>query len=118
MVGEDEDGSVIGRVFAPPPLPGVVGPRSTDRPKHVPAKNPSSDIGETACCKVVIDARRAAVTSKHLLKRSGGEDPFMQPGATDTERVGEVLIGASAVAIEGNGEALNPQFSHECPLFV
>ena len=58
-------------------------------------------------------ARRAAVTSVYLLKRSSGEAPLVQRHAADTERVGEVLMGASAVAIEGKGEALNPQFSHE-----
>src|SRR5580704_12760709 len=113
MVGEDEDGSVVRRVVAPPPLPSVVGPMATNRPKHVPPENPSSDIGETARRKVVVDARHAGVTSVYLLKRSGGEHPLVQHHAADTERVGEVLMGASAVAIEGKGEALNPQFSHE-----
>ena len=101
MVGEDEDGSVVRRVVAPPPLPSVVGPMATNRPKHVPTENPRSDIGEPACRKVVIDASRAAVTSVYLLKRSGGEGPLVQRHAADTERVGEVLMGASAVAIEG-----------------
>src|ERR1035437_6056071 len=48
MVGEDEDGSVIRRVVAPPPLPSVVGPRSANRPEHVSTENPGSDIGETS----------------------------------------------------------------------
>src|SRR5208337_2380770 len=52
IVGEYEDGSVVRRVVAPPPLPSVVGPGSANRPKHVPAQNPSSDIGESACGKI------------------------------------------------------------------
>src|SRR5580658_864171 len=114
MVGEDEGGSVIRRVVAPPPLPSVVGPGSTNRPEHVSAQNPGAHIGESACCKVVIDARRAAVTPVYLLKRSRGEEPLMHRHAADTEGVSQVLIRAGAVAIERKGKALNLQLSHEC----
>jgi hypothetical protein len=51
--------------------------------------------------------------SRHLLKRAGSEDPSVQRYAADTERISEVLIGASTVAIKGNSEAVNPQFSQE-----
>ena len=76
---------------------------------------PSSDIGETACRKVVINARHAAVTSEHLLKCSSCEEPLVLRQAADTARVSEVLIGTSAVAIEGNCEAVYAQFGHELP---
>jgi hypothetical protein len=39
----------------------------------------------------------------------------VQRSAADTQRAGKVLIGAGAVAIQGNGEAVNPQLSHACP---
>src|SRR5580700_2508536 len=107
MVGEDEDGCVIRRVFAPPAFPGVVGPGSTNGAEHVSTQNPGSDIGETAGGKVVIDAGCAAVTSMDSLKCFGGEEPLVQGESADAERVGEVLMGAGAVAVEGEGEALD-----------
>src|ERR1700723_3518767 len=114
MVGEDEDGSVVRRVIAPPPLPSVVGPKPANRPEHISTENPSSNIGKAAGRKAVIDARRAAVASMHLLERSGGEEPLEHRHAADTERVIEVLIKAGTVAVQGNAEAENPQFGHEC----
>src|SRR5882724_11838471 len=97
---------VIGRVVAPPPLPGVVGPGSSDRPEHVAAHDPRSDVVEPARRKLVIDARRAALVSEHLSKRTGGECPFVQRDAAGAERIVEVLVRASAVAVEGYGEAV------------
>jgi hypothetical protein len=108
MIREHKNGSVERRVVAPPPLPTVVVPRSANRPEHVPADNPGSNIDETTCRKIVIDARRAAVASNHLVKCSSGEEPLVYGLAADSERVGEVLIGASTVAIERNGETVNP----------
>src|SRR5262245_17272018 len=36
VMGEHEDGRVIGRALSPPASPGLVGPWSADRPEHVP----------------------------------------------------------------------------------
>ena len=100
--------------WAPPSLPSVVGQGPTNRPKHIPTQNKSSDVGERACGKVVIGTRRPAVTSSHPLKRSGGKEPLVQGSTSDAERIIEALIGAGSVAIDGNGEIVNPQFSHGC----
>jgi len=100
VVGEHEDGGVVRRFVAPPSLPALVGPGSPDRPEHVSAHDPRSDIAEPARREVVVDACRAAVTSKHLPKRTGGEGPFVQCNAADAERVVDVLVGPSAVAVK------------------
>jgi hypothetical protein len=112
IVGKHEDRSVIRRVVAPPTLPSVVKPRSANRPKHVPAENPSSDIRESAGCKIIIDTRRTTIISNHPLKRSSSYEPLVQGPASHTERICQVLIGAGAVAIQRNGEVANPKFSH------
>src|SRR5262245_60736331 len=99
--GEHEDGRVVWRVVAPPSFPGVVGPWSSDRPEHVSTHDPRSDVGEAARCKVVVDAGRTAITSKHLPKRTGGEGPFVQGDAADAERIVQILVGTSAIPVEG-----------------
>src|SRR4030095_10411935 len=107
MVGQHEHGGVIGRLVAPPALPAVVGPGASDRPEHVAPHDPCSDVGEPARRKVVVDANRATVTSKHLSERTGGEGPFVQGEAADAQRIIEALVGASAVAVDGYAEAMD-----------
>src|SRR5579863_6966092 len=113
IVRKNEDGSVIRRVAAPPTLPRVVRPWSANRPEHVPAENPGSDIHEPAGCEIIINARRATLISNHPLKRPRRYEPLVQGPASHTERICQVLIGASAVAIQRNGEVANPKFSHD-----
>ena len=61
VVGEDEHGSVVRRVVAPPALPSVVGPRPADRSKHVAADDPRADVVEAARHEVIVNPRRAAI---------------------------------------------------------
>src|SRR5271154_6680608 len=71
VVGEDKHLRVVGRSFAPPTFPVVVGPRSSNWAKHVAAHDPRSDVFEAAFGEVVVDACGAAALSVHLLKRAG-----------------------------------------------
>ena len=112
VVGENENGRVIRWVVAPPSLPRIVGPGSSDRPEHVPAHDPGSDIGESARREAVIDAARAAIVAEHAAKGTGGEGPLVQCRAADAERVLEVLIGASAVAVERYAKTLDAKLGH------
>src|SRR5580704_6746420 len=111
-MGKHEDRSVIRRVVAPPSFPGIVRPGSSYRPEHVAPQDPGSDVFEATRRKVVVDAGRAAFISKHLPKGSGGERPFVQGRATNTERMVEVLVRAGAKAVERYGEAENAEFGH------
>src|SRR5262249_29181989 len=71
------------------------------------AHDPGANVMEAARREIVIDAGRAAVVSEHLPERSRGEDPFVQCGTTDAERILEVLMGAGAVAIDRNGKTMD-----------
>ena len=115
MVGEHKHRSVERRVVSPPSFPSFVRPGTTNWPKHIPPNNPSSNIGDTASHEVVIDARCPALTLNHLLKRSGRDGPLVQRSTTDAEGVREVLLGACAVAIDGDGEPSHLESSHEEP---
>src|SRR5262245_43320861 len=112
VVSEHEDWGMVGRVIAPPPLPAVVGPRSADRPEHVASHDPRSDVSEPARREVVIDACRATLLSGHLLKRSGGDKPRVQRFAANTERIVGILLGAGAVAVQGDDEVVNAKLGH------
>ena len=48
VVGENEDGHVVGRVVAPPTFPGVVWPGAADGAEHVAAEDPGTDVFKAA----------------------------------------------------------------------
>jgi hypothetical protein len=109
VIGEYEDGSVVRWIVAPPSLPGVVRPRSSNRPEHVAAQDPRPNVAEPTRREVVINAGRASVTAKHLSKCTGGKGPFVQRNATDSKWIVDVLFGACAKAINRNGEAVDTE---------
>jgi hypothetical protein len=49
---------------------------------------------------------------KDPLDRARGEGPLVQVHAADAEGVGEVLAGAGAVAVEGDGEGVDAKLGH------
>src|ERR1022692_3601170 len=113
MMCEHKDRGVERRIVAPPPLPDVIGPRSTNWSKHVSSQDPCADIGKTSCREVVIDARCATLAAVHPLERTGRENPIVQGDAADSNWISEVLVRACAVAIDGNGETMHAHPAHE-----
>ena len=100
MVGEHEDRRVVGRVIAPPSLPGVIGPRSSDRAEHIAAQDPRTNIVKSVRRKFVVRTRGATIFSMHSAKRPGSESPFVQGHTTHTKRMLEVLVGTCAIAVD------------------
>jgi hypothetical protein len=76
MMSENEDGSVVRRVVAPPTLPGFVGPRPADRSKHVAAEDPRANAVEATRREVIVNPSRAAILAVHLMKGARGKLPF------------------------------------------
>src|SRR4029453_9266319 len=108
MMREHKDRNVIGRVVAPPALPGVVWPRPAHGSKHVAAQNPGAKIDNAARREVVVGAGRSTLfPEQHLLKRPRRQDPLVQRHATHTKRVLEALPRARTVAIERYRKTLN-----------
>jgi hypothetical protein len=112
VVGQHKDGCMVRRIVAPPPLPFIVWPFPSNRPKHVTAQDPRTDVAEPASREFVILAGGTAVPSMYLPKRSSSESPFVQCHAADSKRIVEVLVRAGAKAVDGYGEALNTEFCH------
>ena len=112
VVGQNEDGHVVGRGVAPPTFPGVVGPGSADGTEHVAAEDPGADVFKAPLDELVIHAGFAAGLAHHLMLGAGGELPIEDLHSADAERVLEALIGTGAVAVEGNRKAADKKLGH------
>jgi hypothetical protein len=112
VVGQHKDLCVVWRIVAPPAFPCIVGPGASDRPEHIAPDDPGANVAEAARRKTVIDIGSAAIIPEHLLKSSGGEDPFVQRHAANAEWIVEILAGACTVAIQGYGEGVHTEFGH------
>src|ERR1700694_331565 len=112
VMRQHEDGRVIWRLVAPPALPAVVQPWASDRTEHVAPKNPGTDSGKALLRNPVIDSHFAVVIAVHLPPHARVEEPLHQLGAPDAERMLEILVRPSAVAVDGNRETLDAEFRH------
>src|SRR5262249_15230016 len=120
MMGEHEDGYVVGRVVAPPTFPTVVGPRAPHRTEHVAAHDPGAEVLEAARGEVVVDAfsadlvtdQRSREIACDLPERLGAEDPLVQRHPSDAHRIGEILAGARAVTIDRDSKCVDPKPRH------
>lgn len=92
---------VIGRVIAPPALPGVVPPFTAFWTKHVPAKDEGAETVHRAFRKSLIHAFRAAFVAEHGPERPGSDEPAVQFRAALSEGVLKALIWAGSVTIDG-----------------
>ena len=110
VMGEDEDGGVVGGFFAPPAFPVFVGPGAADGAEHVAAEDPGADVFEAFGGDVVVDAGFAALFTLLFFPGAGGEEPVEEFLASEAEGVLEGLGGAGAVAIEGDGEGEDAEF--------
>src|SRR5215467_9259269 len=113
VMRQHEDRSVIGRLVAPPALPALIRPRPAYRTKHVAPENPGTDSSEALLRNAVVDSSFSIVMAVHLPPYAGVEEPFHQLGTFDAQGVLQVLIRTGAIAIDGNGEALDAEFRHD-----
>ena len=111
---QHENRCVIRRLVAPPPLPAIVGPRTSDRTEHIAPENPGADSGKALLGDRVVDSALSIVMSVHPPPRARVKEPFHQLGTVGAERMLKVLIGAGTVAVDGNSKALNAKFRHGC----
>src|SRR6266852_9934831 len=115
VMRQHEDGRVIRWLVAPPALPAVVRPRASDRTEHVAPKNPGTDFGKALLRNSVVDSRLSIVMAVHPAPYACVEEPLHQLRAPDAERILEILVRPSTVAVDGNSEALDAEFRHYIP---
>src|ERR1700724_2333771 len=107
VMRQHEHRRVIWRLVAPPALPAVVRPWPSNRTEHVAAKNPGTDSGKAFLPGRVIDPRLSVIKAVHLPPHACVEEPLHQFRAPDAERILEILVGSSTVAVDGKREALD-----------
>src|SRR6266478_8425021 len=117
VIGENENGSVIRRIFAPPPLPRVVRPRASHRPKHVSPDDPRADVVEATCDEVIINACFPTILAHHSVKSTRFEGPFVECKSTNPEWILEALKWDSTVPIYRHPKTVNAKLGHWLPLY-
>jgi hypothetical protein len=73
---------------------------------------PCADVFQPARSEVVVDAADAAILADLPLECAGGYEPAVQAFAADAEGRVEVLVRASAVAVERYGEVVHSELGH------
>jgi hypothetical protein len=68
---------------------------------------------KAACREFIVSAGCSAILTNRQSKSTGREDPFVQRNAADAKWIREVLVGASTVAIEGDGKAVDAKPGHK-----
>src|SRR5262249_4362714 len=107
-----EHRSVIGRLVAPPPLPGLVAPGPANGAKHVAAQDPGAHAGKAAGREFVVDAGGALAGPELFLEGFRRAQPLVHRGPAHPDGLLEALVGSGAIAVDGEGEALNAQPGH------
>ena len=112
---EHKNRSVIGRIVAPPPLPGIAGPVvpwTPNRSKHVAAQDPGANIFEGLLGHIVVDTLRPFTLTMHLLECVCCEKPPVQFQPANPERILQILRWASPKPVERNRKRSNSDFAH------
>src|SRR5271155_1961883 len=75
VMSKHKDRSMKRRIIAPPPFPRIVFPRTSNRPKHIPANTPRANFSKSLCGSVPVNARAPAALTMRFSKclgQSGG----------------------------------------------
>lgn len=96
---------MVGRVIAPPALPGFISPVAADGSEHVAAEDEGPEAGHRPLRKVIVLVGLAAFPAVHRLEAAGREVPLEELGAALAQRILEALFGPGGKAVEGYAEA-------------
>lgn len=116
MMGQHEDRSAKWRIVAPPPLPSVVRPRASHRPKHVVRPMIHAPmLSNPRATKSSFNAGFPAIFIHYGvngLKGARFEGPFAQCKSTDPEWILKALSWTSAVSVYGHRKTVNAKLGH------
>src|SRR5437764_601522 len=89
--------------------------RQIDTAEHIAAQNPGAHILHPSMGPVIVNTRRAALKSMHLLPGARGEKPLEQLRPTHAERIFDALVSSGGVAVERHTKGVNAHYSHGMP---
>src|SRR5690554_5858876 len=82
VMSQDKNRHVVRRVLTPPSLPARIGPGTANWSEHVSPDNPRSDVPESPCSKIVVDAGGSITRTVGPLERACWDEPLVQIFAT------------------------------------
>src|SRR5579872_3044602 len=100
MMREHENRRVVRRIVAPPPLPGMVAPRTSHGSKHIASKNPGADIFKRLRGKIIVDAWMPAGLAVRLLEHLGILKPPVQFQTANSQGIVQILAGPGAESVD------------------
>jgi hypothetical protein len=107
-MSENEDRHVVHGIVAPPTLPTVVGPRSTNWTKHVAPDDPCSDTLKPSHDHIVVKPRRSTLRQLvHLVMSTRGKLPAEDRETAHSNRIGKILVGTGTVAVKRYRKAMD-----------
>ncbi len=109
MVREHKDRVMKWRLVPPPASPLALAPWAPYRAEHVPTHDGGTHTRSPFREEVVIESFTTAFSADHLIAAAGGEDPFVERGASYTERMVEILVGPGGVTIERDRKVAHEQ---------
>ncbi len=124
---EHKDRHMVWRIVSPPSVPGITCrrcPRTPNRPKHIAAQNPGSDIFERTHTKIVVDTLGSvahspvAVLTVHLLKYFCLQKPAVQFHSSNAQRIINILARTGAEAVKRDGKGCNADFGHNAAFIL
>jgi hypothetical protein len=112
LVSKHEHRVVEGGNLSPPAGPLALAPRSSDRAEHVPAHDGGAHARFPLREEVVVQSLSSTFSADHLTAAASGENPVMELGTSDTERMIEILVEPGGIAIERDREVADEQPRH------
>jgi hypothetical protein len=108
-----EDGRVVRRLIAPPTLPRIVRPRTSDGTEHISTQDPGTDPSDALLRDTIVHSRFATLLLVHSLPDARAEEPFHQLGAPNPKRTLKILVRPGTEAVDGNREAFDDESGHD-----
>src|SRR5579883_2095160 len=99
VVRKYKDLVMEGGFFSPPARPLGLTPRAADRTEHVPAHDGGTDTRRPLREEGVVEPLTSTFSAGCRREAAGGEDPVMELHAPDPERIFEILVRPSGVAV-------------------
>ncbi len=112
VVSQDKDIGVIGRIFAPPTFPLLVGPGARIGPNMLRPRMYAPTFSKLRAAKSSSTPVLPPFAAVHLFEGAGGEEPSEDFFSAEAEGRFKGLVGAGAETVEGEREGSDFGFRH------
>src|SRR5579872_1503200 len=114
VVRQNESRRMVRRIGTPPSPPQVVHPRSTNRTKHVAAKDEGAKVFHGPPSERVVHIGRSALLPLHGAECPGMKKPLKDLWAPLSQRIVQALLDPRTETVQRNTESRDTNLWHEC----